>query len=369
MTGAGIVAAGAPARGAVVAGADGVISEVPHTIDPATFPEITVETDVTDWNHEIAGAGAQEVLLTLAENLELENQALLRSDDEILTAVDHGDRLDEMRDRLRDAQASGSTVVSHYLFDAVNVDLIVPFGVQTGLSLGLESQGTVTTETYDEAGVLQDRESAPFDLTFVHAPRDRRPMAQRGRPAGQRRGLSRQSGRRVGLASRPDPERDDEPGDQRGAVRGAPDTHGADDRDLDVGEVDLEHDPDHRQAVVRAQEREPTRPDPADREDHQRQRQPDAEDRDRNAADAGVRREGDRLAAVQRAAVRQRALQLDRAQVGRDDETDGVERDEDEPRAQPGVGPRSADQLSRPQHRRSRRQCLRGSLPPGFARR
>ncbi len=49
----------------------------------------------------------------------------------------------------------------------MNVTLLVPFGKQTGLSLGLESRGEVTTETYDAAGHLQARSSAPFAKTFV----------------------------------------------------------------------------------------------------------------------------------------------------------------------------------------------------------
>ena len=77
-----------------------ILDRVPHEIDPATFPAITVEPDVIDFDHEMAGPAAQALVLTLAENLELENQALLRGDDTILTAVDHGDRLDEMRARL-----------------------------------------------------------------------------------------------------------------------------------------------------------------------------------------------------------------------------------------------------------------------------
>jgi hypothetical protein len=120
-----------------------------------------------DWNHEIAGPGAQAIVLTLAENLELENQALLRADAAILDAVDHGDRLDEMRSRLQDAEATGTTVVERYQIADVNVTLLVPFGRQDGLSLGLESRGTVTTETYDAAGGLQARASSPFATTFV----------------------------------------------------------------------------------------------------------------------------------------------------------------------------------------------------------
>ena len=148
-------------------GADDVLGRVPHDVDPATFPTISVEQGVVDWNHEIVGPGAQAIVLTLAENLELENQALLRADATILTAVDHGDRLDDMRARLEDAVATGTTVIERYQIDDVHVTLLVPFGRQDGLSLGLESRGTVTTETYDAAGDLQARASSPFATTFV----------------------------------------------------------------------------------------------------------------------------------------------------------------------------------------------------------
>lgn len=165
--GVGIVAAGAPARGVIVPEAADVLGRVPHEIDPATFPSITVEQGVLDWNHEIVGPVAQELVLTLAENLELENQALLKSDPTILSAVDHGDRLEEMQRRLRDSAASGTTVIERFQFDGVNVTLLVPFGRQDGLSLGMESRGTVTHETYDSAGQLQSQVSSPFTETFA----------------------------------------------------------------------------------------------------------------------------------------------------------------------------------------------------------
>jgi hypothetical protein len=57
--------------------------------------------------------------------------------------------------------------VHHYHFDRVDVGLLVPFGAQTGLSLGLHGSGTVTSETFDAAGNLVNRESAPFDQTFA----------------------------------------------------------------------------------------------------------------------------------------------------------------------------------------------------------
>ena len=165
--GVGVVVAGAPARGVIVPGADEVLGRVPHDVDPATFPSISVDQGVVDWNHEIVGSGAREIVLTLAENLELENQALLRADPDILTAVDHGDRLDDMRARLDAAAVNGTTVIERYQIDDVHVTLLVPFGRQDGLSLGLESRGTVTTETYDAAGDLQARASSPFATTFV----------------------------------------------------------------------------------------------------------------------------------------------------------------------------------------------------------
>ena len=120
-----------------------------------------------DFDHELAGPGMQEVLVTLARNLELENQALLRGDEAILVAVDHGDRLVEMQSRLRDAVASGTTVTAHYQFDSIDVSLLVPFGAQTGLSLGLAGRGTMVEETRDAAGAVISSQSAPFELTFA----------------------------------------------------------------------------------------------------------------------------------------------------------------------------------------------------------
>jgi Na+-translocating ferredoxin:NAD+ oxidoreductase RnfD subunit len=162
-----IVAAGAPARGTVDPAAAEVLGRVPHDVDPATFPSITVGQDVVDWNHEITGAGAREIVLMLAENLLLESQAVRRNDVSILEAVDHGDRLDEMSARLEDDEANGTSVVERYRIDDVKVVLLPPFGKQEGISLGLESRGTVTAETYDDSGTLTARTSSPFAKTFV----------------------------------------------------------------------------------------------------------------------------------------------------------------------------------------------------------
>jgi Na+-translocating ferredoxin:NAD+ oxidoreductase RnfD subunit len=165
--GAGVVAAGAPARGVVVPSAHDVLGRALDDIDPATLPTITVDQGVLDWNHEVSGRGAQEIVLTLVENLHVETRALLARDATMLEAVDHGDRLDELQARLRGAGAGDPIVVEQYRIDDVHITLVVPFGAQTGLSLGLESTGTVTTETYDAAGTVVSRSSAPFAQSFV----------------------------------------------------------------------------------------------------------------------------------------------------------------------------------------------------------
>ncbi len=166
--GVGIVAAGTPARGTFApVDSRAILDRVPHDVDPTTFPTITVDPDVIDFDHGMAGAGAQALVLTLAENLELENQALLRVDDTILAAVDHGDRLDEMRARLKTARTTGTTTIVRYLIDSVDISLIVPFGRQDGLSMGLEARGTMVEETYDAAGTLTSERTGPFAETFV----------------------------------------------------------------------------------------------------------------------------------------------------------------------------------------------------------
>ena len=164
--GVGIVAAGAPARLPVFDTA-AVLGTVPHQVDPATFPAITIGQDVTDWNHAIEGQSARDIVMTMAENLEIENQAVLRRDPGILEAADHGDRLKEMQDRIAATGATGNAIVRHYQFDSLDMGLVIPFGVQTGLSLGVTGTGDVTEETHDAAGTLVDSRTVPFRETFI----------------------------------------------------------------------------------------------------------------------------------------------------------------------------------------------------------
>ena len=165
--GVGIVAAGTPARGVVVADTAELLGETPRPVDPSTLPAITVGADVVDFDHQLAGPEMQQVVVTLAQNLQIENQALLAGDETLLSAVDHGDRLLEMQQRLRAAQAGGPLVLTSYDFDTLDVGLLRPFGKQTGLSLGFKGRGVATDTTYDANGAVVDSSQRPFEQTFA----------------------------------------------------------------------------------------------------------------------------------------------------------------------------------------------------------
>ncbi len=135
-------------------------------LNPDTLPPITVSQAVQDWDSQIAN-DAPQIMAVLSQNLAMESRALRTSDPALLTEVDHGDRLSQMQARLQSDAANGTCVVDTYAFDSVDVKLIVPFGVQSGLSLGYDAKGTVTHDTYDAAGNLVSSESAPFAQTFA----------------------------------------------------------------------------------------------------------------------------------------------------------------------------------------------------------
>ena len=92
---------------------------------------------------------------------------MLEGDGTLLTAVDHGDRLDAMQARLRESSSIGRTVTDTYSIDRVRVRLLVPFGRQDGLSLGMISEGTVTTEIRDAKGSVVSSSSAPFKTMWA----------------------------------------------------------------------------------------------------------------------------------------------------------------------------------------------------------
>jgi len=166
LVGATIVLAGSPARGVTVPNPE-AFNRVPVVVDTSTLPQVTISQDVIDFDHNLAGPEMSAVLVTLAQNLDIESQALLRGDASLLDFVDHGDRLAEMQQLVAERNAGGDFEVRHYDFDTVDAKLLVPFGMQTGLSLGLHGRGTVTIETYDQSGQLVSTASEPFDDVFA----------------------------------------------------------------------------------------------------------------------------------------------------------------------------------------------------------
>ena len=154
-------------QGVLAGEPENLIGRLSTRIDPATFPDITVDEEVMNWNHEIDVQGAQAIVLTLAENLALEKQAILEGDDALLTAIAHGDRLDAMRSRLNESTSIGRTVTDDYTIDRVRVTLLVPFGRQDSLSLGMISEGTVTTEIRNSNGEVVSTSTATFETMWA----------------------------------------------------------------------------------------------------------------------------------------------------------------------------------------------------------
>lgn len=163
----GLSLGGRSAQGLLAGTPESVLGRITTNVDASTFPDITVDREVIDWNHEIDEEGARAIVLVLGENLQLERTALLDGDRALLEAVDHGDRLDALVVQLDESAQSGVTVVRSYRFDSVHVTLLVPFGRQDGLSLGMVSKGSVTIEHIRTDGTVIATSTEPFDTMWA----------------------------------------------------------------------------------------------------------------------------------------------------------------------------------------------------------
>jgi hypothetical protein len=165
------VTAGAPAREAFVATSGSVATSQPAEpqldvhVDPSTLPQVAVDPEVVD-RGDLTRADAQAIALTLAENLEVEAQALRGGEKSLLSSVDDGQRLTTLQRRVDDVIETGRAVVPHYTFDELHVVLIHSAG-QSGLSLGFEATGTVEAVAYGVDGSERSRTTSPFARTFV----------------------------------------------------------------------------------------------------------------------------------------------------------------------------------------------------------
>ena len=171
LLGATVVWAGTPSREAFVtasahgATGPGEAPELDVHLDPSTLPPVTVDPEVVD-RGDLNQADAQAIALTLAENLEVEAQALRRGEKSLLSSVDDGQRLTTLERRVDDMIESGRAVVPHYAFDDLHVVLVDPEG-QSGLSLGFQARGTVEEVTFGVDGNEEGRTRSRFSKTFV----------------------------------------------------------------------------------------------------------------------------------------------------------------------------------------------------------
>jgi hypothetical protein len=159
-----VALAGAPNRTA--AESDPPAPAVDFDIDPASLPAVSIDDDVAGLSAELATpAGARDLAAALAFNLQVEGQALATRDASLLIAVDHGQRLEDMRSAIEGAAAT-DIVVPSYEFDTLHLSIVFPGGFQSGANAGLAATGTVTLTTYSPVGEQLDRAEQPFATTF-----------------------------------------------------------------------------------------------------------------------------------------------------------------------------------------------------------
>jgi hypothetical protein len=145
----------------------GTGAEIAVEVDPSTLPSVTVDPEVSRYSADLAGAGAQDLAVMLAENLEVEAEALRGADGSLLPEVDFGDRLREMQRRVDAAVATGETTVDRYTFDSLHLIPLVVVDGQGSLSLGLQARGSLEEITYAADETVAGRATSPFALMFV----------------------------------------------------------------------------------------------------------------------------------------------------------------------------------------------------------
>ncbi len=167
-----VALAGGPARAARSplddpSGADP--RDIVPVVDTAALPEVTAEDRVFD----LMGADADLVAVAteLVRNLEVESIAVAARDHDLLTAVDHGVRLEELGQRIEAAGEDGAITTESYEFASMHFDMIRGEG-QGSLSVGVIATGTVTEHLTKPGGSSSEIATAPFERTFAMRPGD-----------------------------------------------------------------------------------------------------------------------------------------------------------------------------------------------------
>ncbi len=151
----GVVAALAVSLAIVIAGSSAqgtgeiAISRLPDAtgvlpaIDPASLPAVTVDPLAVSFDADMAGPGAQELAAQLAWILEIEHKAIDDADPELIRAVDHGARRDQLLALLSGAdtsQTSPAMPLPHRIFDSLHLT-VKRSGSQGGVRLVFEGSG------------------------------------------------------------------------------------------------------------------------------------------------------------------------------------------------------------------------------------
>jgi hypothetical protein len=167
-----VVALGTPARPDAQVVDTAQAATVTVEVDPATLPAVTVDAEVASLNSDIGNPA--QLAVTLAENLEIEAEAMRRHEGEILLSADFGDRLEAMQNEMVQSVATGEWVVASYTFDTLHLRTQDAFGGQ-GTDLAFEATGTINQTVYDADGAELRADSVPCASTFVLrlAPGDR----------------------------------------------------------------------------------------------------------------------------------------------------------------------------------------------------
>jgi hypothetical protein len=165
---AGLVVANIPSRVPGVDALPTLESGAFADIDPASLPSVTIDPEVAGISARLATPeGAQDLAASLAFNLEVEQEAVIRGDATLLTAVDHGARLQKMQAQIEGSAYNGPRVASSYRFESLHLIVVFPGGVQTGANAGLVASGTVTDVDYTSSGQESSRIERPFAFTFA----------------------------------------------------------------------------------------------------------------------------------------------------------------------------------------------------------
>jgi hypothetical protein len=141
--------------------------DIVPVVDTAALPEVTAENRVLDLLD--ADVDPVDVATELVRSLKVEAIAVAARDRELLTAVDHGVRLDELGQRIDGANEKAAIETESYDFASMHLDVIRSEG-QGNLSIGVIATGTLTQRLTQPDGSSIETTPAPFERTFSMRP-------------------------------------------------------------------------------------------------------------------------------------------------------------------------------------------------------